>query len=103
MLVDSRGSGCGWTDSRIGLPTTIASIQINDGSAQRSELRSLTVTFTGAVNFADGPASAPSAFQLQDLQNGTNVGLATAISTNAQGQSVVTLTFSGADTDPTTL
>jgi hypothetical protein len=75
---------------------TVAAVQVNDGSAQRSEVRSLTVTFSGPVTFAGSDAAA---FQLQHLTDNTNVGLAAAVSTDAQGRTVVTLTFSGSETD----
>ena len=81
-------------------PITIAGVQVNDGSAQRSEVRSLTVTFSGAVSFAGGNANAAAAFQLTHLQTGNNVALSAAVSTNSQGQTVVTLSFSGLETDP---
>ncbi len=79
-------------------PVTVASVQVGDATAERSEVRSVTVTFSGPVNFAGGNAAA--AFQLQHLTDGNNVVLAAAISTNASGQTVVALTFSGAETDP---
>jgi hypothetical protein len=72
-------------------PITVAGVQVNDGTAQRSEVRSLTVTFSGPVSFAGGNAAA--AFQLQHVQTGDNVSLAAAVSTNGAGQTVVTLTF----------
>jgi hypothetical protein len=63
-------------------------------------LRRLTVTFSGPVNFTGGLANAAAAFQLKHLTDGNNVALAAAVSTNGAGQTVVTLTFSGAQTDP---
>jgi hypothetical protein len=72
-------------------PITVSGVQVNDGSAQRSEVRSITVTFSGPVSFAGGNAAA--AFQLQRVQTGDNVNLAAAVSTNGAGQTVVTLTF----------
>jgi hypothetical protein len=73
-------------------PITVANIQVNDGSAQRSEVRSITVTFSGPVSFTGGNAAA--AFQLQHVQDATIVNnLAAAVSTNGSGQTVVTLTF----------
>jgi hypothetical protein len=73
-------------------PITVANVQINDGSAQRSEVRSISVTFSGPVSFANGNAAA--AFQLQHVQDATNVNnLNAAVSTNGSGQTVVTLTF----------
>jgi hypothetical protein len=55
------------------------------------------VTFSGPVTFAGGNAAA--AFQLRHVQTGNNVTLSAATSTNATGQTVVTLSFSGAETD----
>ena len=76
-------------------PITVAALQVNDGSAQRSEVRSITVTFSGPVSFANGNAAA--AFQLQHVQDSTNVNnLSAAVSSNAAGQTVVTLTFTTA-------
>jgi hypothetical protein len=78
-----------------GQPVGIAGIQINDGSAQRSMVRSLTVTFSGPVTFS---TSAAAAFQLTKVGGG-NVTLGAATSTDAQGDTVVTLSFSGSQTD----
>jgi hypothetical protein len=50
------------------------------------------------VNFAGGNAAA--AFQLKHVQTGNNVILSAVVTTNGSGQTVVSLTFSGADTDP---
>jgi hypothetical protein len=74
-------------------------VQIGDGSGQRSEVRSLVVTFSGPVTFAGGNANAAAAFQLLHVQTGNNVDLASAVSTDAQGRTVVTMSFSGAETD----
>ena len=79
-------------------PTTIAAVQVNDGSAQRSEVRSITVTFSGPVSFAGGNAAA--AFQLNHVQTGNNVILSAAVATDGQGRTAVTLGFSGGETDP---
>ena len=78
---------------------TVAGVQVNDGSAQRSEVRSIAVTFSGPVNFAGGNAQAAAAFQLTHLTDSNNVDLSAAVSADAQGRTVVTLTFSGAETD----
>jgi hypothetical protein len=70
---------------------TIANVQVNDGSAQRSEVRSISVTFSGPVTFNGSPAAA---FQLQHVQDSTNVAnLQTSVSLNNAGQTVVKLTF----------
>ena len=73
-------------------PITVADVQVNDGSAQRSEVRSISVTFSGPVSFAGGNAAA--AFALRHVQDATDVNNLEAVtSTNAAGQTVVTLTF----------
>jgi hypothetical protein len=73
-------------------PPKIANVQINDGSAQRSEVDSITVTFSEGVTFSGGNAA--TAFQLQHVQNGVNVqNLQPAVSTDSHGRTVVTLTF----------
>jgi hypothetical protein len=78
----------------------VAGIQVNDGTAQRSEVRSIAVTFSGPVTFAGGDANAAAAFQLNHVQTGGNVMLSAAVATDAQGRTVVTLGFAGAETDP---
>jgi hypothetical protein len=86
----------------VAAPPKTASIIINDGSAQRSMVRSLTVTFDSAVSFAGGDVNAAAAFTLTRLTGGGgNVGLNAAVSANGFGQTVVTLTFVGPiATDP---
>jgi probable HAF family extracellular repeat protein len=80
-------------------PPTVAGVQVNDGSAQRSEVNSISVTFSGPVTFTSGNAAAAAAFQLQHLSDAVSVTLASAVSTDAQGHTVVTLSFSGSETD----
>jgi uncharacterized repeat protein (TIGR01451 family) len=82
------------------VPPRVQSVVVNDGSAQRSEVRSIAVTFSDAVTFAGGNANAAAAFQLNHIQTGNNVILSATVSTDAQGRTVVTLAFSGAETDP---
>jgi subtilase family serine protease len=81
-------------------PVTIAGVQVNDGSNQRSEVASITVTFSGPVNFAGGANNAAAAFQLLHIQTGNNVLLSSDVSADGQGRTVVTLYFSGSETDP---
>ena len=78
----------------------MSGLQVNDGTAQRSEVRSITVTFSGPVTFAGGNANAAAAFQLNHVQTGSNVALSAAVATDAQGRTVVTLTFSGGGDRP---
>jgi hypothetical protein len=73
-------------------PTTgRALIQVNDGSAQRSEVRSITVTFSTLVNFMGDPGAA---FRLVHVNYSASVdNLIATVSTNSLGNSVVTLTL----------
>jgi hypothetical protein len=73
---------------------------VNDGSAQRSEVRSITVTFSDPVYFSGGDVNAAAAFQLRRTFDAVSVNLSAAVTTGAQGQTVVTLRFSGIGTDP---
>jgi hypothetical protein len=70
-------------------PAHVASVIINDGSAQRSMVNSLTVTFDGPVTIGDG------AFQLTS-EDGTAVELSVATSM-VGGNTVAMLTFTGPD------
>jgi hypothetical protein len=81
-------------------PPTVAAVQVNDGSIQRSEVKSIAVTFSEPVSFTGGNASAAAAFQLQHLTDNANVGLTATVSSDSQGRTVVTLKFSGTETDP---
>ncbi len=74
----------------------VQSAVVNAGEAQRSVVRSLTVTFTTHVTFAGSPAAA---FSLANTTTGSAVTLNAAV--NDMGSStVVTLTFSGTQTVP---
>jgi hypothetical protein len=81
-------------------PPTIAAVAVNDGAAQRSEVRSITVTFSGPVFFSGGSANAVAAFHLKHLSDDNDVALAAAVATDSDGRTVVRLTFTGAETDP---
>jgi arylsulfatase A-like enzyme len=70
-----------------GNPPTVETVVVNDGSDQRSVVKSLTVTFDRAVTFD------PGAFGLR-RQDGTAVGLNVAASV-VGGRTVVVLTFTG--------
>jgi len=67
----------------------VASVVINDGSAQRSAVNSITVTFDGEVTIDNG------AFEVS-RQDGTLVDLSMAMSI-ANGETQVVLTFAGSD------
>jgi hypothetical protein len=70
-----------------GNPTRIESVVINDGSAQRSMVNSITVTFDRVVTID------PGAFGLQN-GHGNSVGVDVAASVEG-GRTVAILTFSG--------
>jgi hypothetical protein len=76
-------------DALAGAPRTVASVVVNDGSAQRSMVTSLTVTFGGAVVLD------PGAIALR-RQDGTLVNFQLAISA-VGGQTVAVLTFAGSE------
>jgi probable HAF family extracellular repeat protein len=97
--VDPAGNLEAWI-ARLDAPPAVAGVQVNDGSAQRSEVKSIAVTFSGPVTFSGGNANAAAAFQLNHVQTGGNVILSAAVATDAQGRTVVTLGFAGAETDP---
>jgi hypothetical protein len=84
-------------------PVGVQSVQVNGGGGQRSMVRSLTVTFSGSVTFANNDPAA--AFQLARVTGpGGTVGLTAAVSADGLGQTVVTLTFTGGTaTDPSSL
>ena len=84
-------------------PSPIASVVINNGQQQRSRLTSITVTFHGSGN----PTALASAFTLTRMglpngeagDNATPGTITVATSTNASGNTLATLTFSGANTE----
>jgi hypothetical protein len=84
------------------LPPHVVSVVVGDGTAERSEVRQLVVTFDTAVTFSGGNSNAAAAFQLEHVSNFVtpiNIqvnNLQAAVSANSSGQTVVTLTFSTA-------
>jgi autotransporter-associated beta strand protein len=72
-------------------PPAVAGVQLNSGAD--GSVRSLTATFSTSVSFANGDAAA--AFRLTNSDTGATVDLSATVSTDAQGRTVVTLTFSG--------
>ncbi len=81
-------------------PAKIAGdIQVNDGSAQRSRVTSLLVTFDQHVTLPGAPSSA---FQLVRQGNGLVVGLTAAVDDTGAG-TAVTLTFTTGPVESTSL
>jgi hypothetical protein len=79
----------GTDDALAGAPQKVESVVINDGSAQRSMVNSITVTFGGAAVLD------PGAIELR-RQDGTLVNFQLAISA-AGGKTVAVLTFAGSE------
>jgi len=79
---------------------TVTLIQINDGSIQRSLVKSITVTFSELVNLPGVPATA---FKLARTGPGAPMSDVTIASVDTTGstptQTIATLTFSGALTE----
>ncbi|WP_337177061.1 Calx-beta domain-containing protein, partial [Paludisphaera sp.] len=88
-IADGVGVGTIVNDDREADPApTVASIVVDDGTAQRSMVRSLTVTFSEEVTLA------PGAFELRRA-DGSPVALQAQSRVEA-GRTVVVLTFTGA-------
>jgi hypothetical protein len=79
----------GTDDLLAGAPQKVESVVVNDGSAQRSMVHSLTVTFGGAVVLD------PGAIELR-RQDGTPVNFQLAVAV-VGGKSVAVLTFAGSE------
>src|SRR5439155_24597973 len=69
----------------------VTDVRVNDGSAQRSRVTSLTVSFNGTLQFLG--ATAADTFGLRRA-DGLSIGLV-AVVDNSGGQTSVTLTFTG--------
>jgi Calx-beta domain/Dockerin type I domain len=90
VIVDGQGQA-----TLLGQPARIQSTVVNDGSAQRSRVTSLTVTFSTTVSFA---GAVENAFTL--TRNGGSSVTFTASASTIGGETVVTLNnFSGSATD----
>jgi Bacterial Ig-like domain (group 3) len=74
-------------------PQTVSSLQINDGSVQRSRVTSLTLNFNSSLSLSL-PATPDSAFQLTRQSDNAVVTLHAAVSGTS-----VTLTFTGGAVD----
>jgi hypothetical protein len=83
----------------VGTPPAFESMQINDGTAQRSRVTQLTVTFNTIVN----PTELNTAFTLRRQHDNVTVGTVSVASSVVGGKTVAVLTFSGTNTDFTSL
>src|SRR5438105_447679 len=61
--------------------TTVTAVHVNDGSAQRSEVRSIAVDFSSKVFFSGGNPGAVNAFQVRRILDGSIVGLTATVVT----------------------
>src|SRR5262249_28098699 len=77
----------GFDDVLAGAPQKVESVVVNDGSAQRSMVNSLTVTLAG------GAVLDPGAIELR-RQDGTQINFQLAVSA-VGGKTVAVLTFAG--------
>lgn len=89
LTATNEDGDSGTTSTRIVAvaPPTVQSVLINDGSAQRSMVTSLTVTFSGVVNLASGALEV-------DLQGGSARGIVVNASV-VGGRTVAVITFTG--------
>src|SRR5262249_56740512 len=71
-------------------PDTVEKVVINDGSAQRSMVQSVTITFSGPVTLSAG------AFELESADGASLAGILQVSSSLVNGKTVAVLTFSGA-------
>jgi Hypothetical glycosyl hydrolase family 15/Dockerin type I domain len=80
------------------IPATVANVAIDAGTAQRSMVRSVTVSFDRVVNLGSTPAAA---FQLTRTGPGQtgNVTLAVDLTGSTATQTIARLTFTGALTE----
>ncbi|HEY1381624.1 MAG TPA: PA14 domain-containing protein, partial [Gemmataceae bacterium] len=102
---DLGGESAWSAEASAALPLGVQAVQVADGGAQRSAVRSVTVTFTGTAVFAGGTGNAAAAFRL--TRTGPtgptgDVTLTPTVTTDAQGRTVVTLKFSGPFTESNT-
>ncbi|HTK73955.1 MAG TPA: dockerin type I domain-containing protein [Gemmataceae bacterium] len=81
-------------------PAVVQSVAIDSGVAQRSVIRSITVTFDRLVSFTGSPEAAFRLTRTGPSGATGNVTLATDFSGSTATQTVVRLTFSGALTNP---
>jgi hypothetical protein len=89
--VDAGGEGAASNEASATpkAPPRVQSVQIDDGTAQRSRVASLTVAFDSIITFVGDPTAA---FRL-DGPGGSVIGLSVSAIDNSSGHSVVTLTF----------
>jgi ELWxxDGT repeat protein len=75
---------------QVGDLAEVENVQVGDGGNQRSAVGQLAITFDGLVTIDSG------AFSVTSLgENGGSVDVSFVTSTNGQGQTIATLTFSG--------
>jgi uncharacterized delta-60 repeat protein len=91
----SQSGGPVFALARLTGDTTTASAQVNDGSAQRSRVTSLTIRFSGQVTFSAAPADA---FTLVRTGGGA-VNFTANVSVEFGGTVVVLNNFTGPETD----
>jgi hypothetical protein len=109
LAFDQRGSGfarvsggsadIGAFEVQQSSPVSVAGYSINDGQTQRSRVLSVTVTFSGLVNFVGNPADA---FKLEKMVTGVPTGMVSVnvdLSGSTPTQTIARLTFVGPMTE----
>jgi hypothetical protein len=84
-------------------PPTVAGVQVDNGTAQRSMVRSLTVTFSTLVTLPANPADAFRLTRTGPLDPFGDVSLTVDLSGSTATQTIARLTFSGAFTQSNSL
>jgi len=83
---------------------TVSNVRVDNGTIQRSMVRSLTVTFSGQVTFTGQPSAA---FQLRQNGSSTDIPVTVDLTGSTATQTIAKLTFSpgtfteGSATNPT--
>ena len=99
-VIDKDGRFTDYTQTvTIAARPTVETVQINDGSIQRSRVTSITVTFDSVVN----PTALLTAFVLRRQHDQATIGSISVGSIVTGGKTVATLTFSGTNTEFTSL
>jgi subtilisin-like proprotein convertase family protein len=78
-----------------GAPATITSMILDDGSAQRSMVRSLTILLDGTIPLANIASGAFSVTQTSGPTINSYTATITAVTTPAAGQTMIALNFAG--------
>jgi glucose/arabinose dehydrogenase len=96
--LSTPGANTTYTANYVVRPPRVSDFRIDDGTIQRSMVRSLQLTFDAIVNYSGLPTDA---FALTGP--GGSYGLAVGATDNSSGHSIVNMTFTGPGLDNTSL